>query len=779
MRFEIESATTGGLKVINEIPDVPLCRLEGYNGVGKTVAIHLLEIATGGQPYAHRLAAWRSLKDRLTAATIRVSGLRNDGSLEIQLDPKAWPTASVLPDDSFGSAWLNGESIAFSSVGRWLKVTRIGGDETMIVQIRQRLQAHAGAFARQDERLQQSLEPLEALADRLHEMTAGLSPDERAIIAARLSVTSEARSRAERNLAELAKRARAIDGLIALEAALTQITEKGPALDAQLTTIERSLHDSEQRRKDLERQRDQLRPLAERVADLNSTIARLKRRRAIQRGRLARERAKLGELLATLEMDASAVRDALESGLSERASLGRDRAAIALLPESVHLLDTLDSSLASIAGSPLDDEVIAVVESGRLSARQLRTGVESRREELRKLDDYAVVEQIDVRLHQLDQRIGLLERAASVIPSIQRNEDSAEATERDLEAAYQEAEADTDASYRAVMGQLRELADELVRLVEARATLRQSRAMLDRFGSAETLQEQISDARTNIGSTEPASQLLVSQRSSLERARKEFSDAEEQQREAVTASEQFDARAESAWRSLRGDAYRWLHTIDELRLPDRFSVETVTPQLARITSLVERFRNLVDVLPRRTGRLQEALAGLDREIGKGPIESDPDREALLAYYEGELAQLLRSPEIAETVLEGGEFQEIDLAAAEIAWTDKKGSPIRRPIEAFSSGEAAFTYILASILQRSDVAAENRVLILDEFGAFIQGDRIRVLLEFLRREVLEKHRADQVVVVLPLRQLDDGEAPDEAELRKQVEQRGYGVTVLST
>lgn len=98
MRFEIEAATTGGLRIIDTVPNYPLSRLEGYNGVGKTVAIHLLELATGRQPYAHLIAAWRSLKQQLTSATIRVEGLRNGHELRIELLPQSWPDTPTLPN---------------------------------------------------------------------------------------------------------------------------------------------------------------------------------------------------------------------------------------------------------------------------------------------------------------------------------------------------------------------------------------------------------------------------------------------------------------------------------------------------------------------------------------------------------------------------------------------------------------------------------------------------------------------------------------------------------
>jgi len=52
VRFEIDSRTTDGLRVIPEIPDIHACMLEGQNGIGKTVAVQLLELVSGQIPEA-------------------------------------------------------------------------------------------------------------------------------------------------------------------------------------------------------------------------------------------------------------------------------------------------------------------------------------------------------------------------------------------------------------------------------------------------------------------------------------------------------------------------------------------------------------------------------------------------------------------------------------------------------------------------------------------------------------------------------------------------------
>jgi hypothetical protein len=102
----------------------------------------------------------------------------------------------------------------------------------------------------------------------------------------------------------------------------------------------------------------------------------------------------------------------------------------------------------------------------------------------------------------------------------------------------------------------------------------------------------------------------------------------------------------------------------------------------------------------------------------------------------------------------------------------------RPLQAFSSGEQALAYTRARLasLDRDDTLARNRLIALDEFGAFIAADGMRSLTTYLR----DRRRAlpqDQIVVVLPLSgDLKRATSADDDELtasrRWQLQERGY-------
>ena len=76
----------------------------------------------------------------------------------------------------------------------------------------------------------------------------------------------------------------------------------------------------------------------------------------------------------------------------------------------------------------------------------------------------------------------------------------------------------------------------------------------------------------------------------------------------------------------------------------------------------------------------------------------------------------------------------------------------RPMTAFSSGQQALAYTRARMapLDSDAASSANRLIALDEFGAYIAADGMRRLSTYL----LDRHETfprDQIVVVLPLRQ----------------------------
>ena len=155
--------------------------------------------------------------------------------------------------------------------------------------------------------------------------------------------------------------------------------------------------------------------------------------------------------------------------------------------------------------------------------------------------------------------------------------------------------------------------------------------------------------------------------------------------------------------------------------------------------------------------LRGALLDLTKAVSRRETNTEPSAgESLPRLYVAEVRSVfskrLRSEfsqkEVAEAVFDSGEVLEVDLSRLEITWRTAEGELLTRPFEAFSSGERAFAYTRARMEAIGNVPAAQRVIMLDEFGAFLASDRLDALIRYIQDAVIGSVAA-QVVLVLPL------------------------------
>ncbi len=134
------------------------------------------------------------------------------------------------------------------------------------------------------------------------------------------------------------------------------------------------------------------------------------------------------------------------------------------------------------------------------------------------------------------------------------------------------------------------------------------------------------------------------------------------------------------------------------------------------------------------------------------VPSDYNRvETVRQWAQQELEVLLNSHALRETLFDEASEVTLDLESAVVSWT-APGTAYQnsRPLEAFSSGEQVFAYTRARLeeLRSRESWQGHRLVILDEFGAFVARNRFAQLLEFVYQQALGE-LADQIVVMLPL------------------------------
>jgi len=73
---------------------------------------------------------------------------------------------------------------------------------------------------------------------------------------------------------------------------------------------------------------------------------------------------------------------------------------------------------------------------------------------------------------------------------------------------------------------------------------------------------------------------------------------------------------------------------------------------------------------------------------------------------------------------------VEPATRQLTLQSGDGLKSQRSMEAFSSGERAFAFTQARIADLEPSSKPNRLLILDEFGAYVSADRLPDLASFL-------------------------------------------------
>jgi hypothetical protein len=462
MKFLISGSEgrSDGLRVIGEIPDYRLCHLEGRNGIGKSVGARLLELATGGQPYAALPHAWRTLKSQLGVTTLTVSGLPNGADIVFEIDPDDWPDDPIRDlGDAFSSVTIGGRATDVAEAHSLLRVRRISGDETLVQTLARDLEERA-VLAESVGRLW--VRPIARAWERslaqVSDLVAGVTRSsllegwQRRVVA--LAAAEEASKRA----------ARAVSASSALADATTEVDRAAarrrdlPALVAELTAATVELGGT----------RTQLGVCNARVEQASLALAvagsirndvdkwerlRVLRQRAVQRERI-RERQLLGALHLEVRPEPLELSQLIREARDATAEALARRDQVDLVKPRLDLARQIEGPLAA-ARPRLGSEVIAST-TPALTVDALLDGVRDLREELSgkpRPDDLA----------RLDREIDSSQRRHTLLRALGQQ---AEVTDRKLQNLA-EAEAtlaalfsDLDESDRTTYERAREAAVE-------------------------------------------------------------------------------------------------------------------------------------------------------------------------------------------------------------------------------------------------------------------------------------------------------------------------------
>lgn len=791
VHFRLEGDATRrdtGLRVISDIPNGRLQRLEGQNGIGKTLAVRLLELCTGRQPFLDRAASWATLRELLHQVTVTVEGLSTeDGhdakTLTLELaDSRDWPKEPEDVGEWLGHANLDGKSIPITSIRELLTVQRIGGDEALgeslaadlgranermrWLQRRQqmrhdawgehvaavlRVTAAGTAFDLADLRetsatLQNEFGLFQSAATQAEQEAQNAAELGRLVQRAQDLLQTQPRIEAELAAAEAAERATvvALDGLDRQAAELLNKSHKAKEIRKRVDDLVPLQRKRQERR---ERRRLDLQAIC-RAADLSVPV----------------------DLIAADELGRN-MREELEQLRQQR--LSHDRAGLVL-----ELVADVSRPVGRAVAGGLGDEVLAQLPAGPATVRDLEEGLERRRQGL-QVGTSSAATKINDQISRLQGRLAAAARIADAVRLLGKAESDLTATRTEITEVLSELSRPEAQSYEQVNEQRAVLVDQLASYLQQKSTLEAELAELLSDGGEEELRQRVAAIGATLGLAVQYA-LKMSPEAADQRTRELAEVADDAHRRSVTAAQERDravqevAAAESAVRAaihqLRDDTlYGWLH--QQVRIPPGDDSQILHNFLVRLHGaaqevgdrLVESL-NDVQAVEEAIDELQSRLNASARAGNIAGSRNLPLGAAVRRYYERQFADKLTADELRAALFDYGRDISVDLEEMTTSWTARNGTAQTRPLEAFSSGERAFAYTQVQLQQLAQgPQARNRVVFLDEFGAFVARERFDQLLRYLRHQALGSI-ADQVVLILPLRErLDEGQT---AELKRR-------------
>lgn len=773
------SASTGGLRIIDHLAPLRPGRLEGRNGIGKSALVRLLTLISGEQPYLGDVGAWRSLKASVGPSVVTVDGLIGEFShARVELTPDEWPDH---PDSRIGE-WLgtvelDGHPAAASEMFDAFHVVHLTGTEKLQDTLRHRTGRLAAASAEISRRLD-GLEEQQATLGELSEELDRCSPHR----AARDRAQVEDAARHRRDVADQLR------------------TVMPKVADLQTAMTLRIVLDSG----DAAKHSEELEQLRARLVELSSELADAEARHEAA--------------LARLDAGNDAQRQAAKL---ERKFRSLNKAHDQVLSRQADLTTRLEALGAAADAEALDPQQERLLAERRAQAasRQRQARLQTARQR-RGTDENDVLDEVRVvlldaiarglgglvlaHLHDRDVTVADLDAALGDVAVLPESDEedliaaNAELTEWDDLAALFSQKAKLQAELDDVSTQLSGLGPQLAgqdALRNAASTARDAFEAIT--GERRTAQTQIGAlTQSGLGGSD------------VVEAEARVADLLAEHRVAADDLAEALSTAQLELQTLRSTDQRLKQEMDELNvaaarrrvqretLRRRAASEADVAWLAELASTSTHQHDALEewgdetwqMLTDHVAAVRQAMLDLRRDVGGlQAVANDKDdrpsvgrhARAVNAVVEQDAVVQLSVRPIADALFDGGVVQRVSMEEQSITWTTPDGELRTRPLSVFSSGEQALGFVRAQLQEVADAPTQNRLIFLDEFGAFIAADRRRPLAELLTGEDL-LGLSGQVVVILPLQadyeaELDQttGQLHDTYERRvRDIAERGY-------
>lgn len=804
MRVVIEHQSEPRLKIIPEIPDLRVCQLEGRNGIGKSLAVRLLELVSGRQPYLALPRAWVSLRESLKDAVITVDHLRGGETVQYRLTPKAWPTDvnDPLPLEDIAEVRINGKRSTMAAARKLVQVERLAGDETLAHTLAADLAAQHNEIQPFVDRLETAVTIWQRRADSVLVTSRAITPEALQSAWRLVEVTSESRNSASQALVGAGEAEWSFRQAAALRVRAAKVRHQLPRLVQQFADTEERLAELRATRESLDVEHAEVLAKRSRNAAARAEAERLdrlqRRRQTVLNNRSADVFAERDWLGLDTEPDSASLAELASAARSDLQSAILRRTELDVVGPLIELGDALAGPLQQAVDEGMGSQPIADLDRPVL-AEELLSGVTLRRNSL-------AGQPRPGQLDSLDAEIGRLRQRQSHIGALQSGiqaRDRAQELVDDVEAQLAGPDFASSSQAQKVIAEIRERQAQAHRdLVETEVRLRVLAAELEELQGDDP-----GELEKQAAAAEEVVRALVrepSEASVLDVLTRAQAAAEAAESEYVAAADrlaglrstmssliyELNSDPEQAWLRAGWSTLAGSHSPVRTRAGECPSDAELAQaaNIEKLSNVVERFGDLTVAVRDNTAAASDyltVLGGLTLQRARG------GKEAARSFQQTEIgtrvrrfleqrygAQFSQEP-LLELLFEGADAVQLDLAEYRLSWMDENGERRHRPLEAFSSGQQAFAYTLArlDIVAARNQSASNLMVVLDEFGAFVARDRLG---ELLRAVATSADRLlEQVVIVLPLSsdysaiaQVGADVPGVEAERARQVEARGY-------
>ncbi|MGH3277218.1 MAG: hypothetical protein ACRDNZ_23175, partial [Streptosporangiaceae bacterium] len=683
-----------------------------------------------------------------------LSDIDGASSIEWALDARRWHAEEESVTD-IGEIWIDGKNASLKDVRQLLDVHTILGNEDLTGTLARRLALH-GAGIREvvaaGSPLQERLDALDEFL-RLAEtsLVQATSPDVAEAVDDQSAVGLKLDA-ARRQAAASDKRLASVTAAATVTAQLSEIEDIGGDLAVRIEALDRRVQEIETLLEELD---EELVSASEDTAAAQKARAELKnaqRHANRMEERLNDAASSVTGLAIDAGVETPPARGAGEQKVRTQSALDAEVAQLSLIhsaPEVADVAEDLIDRLVRAESAGLGNDTLVQDEEmdAAYTVTQLRVVLGEQGQRLRSLPPPEEAEDLQVRIGRHRTQLTILDQLDQAISARRIADNKArDARERLVKAVARVAES-ADREVGTLITRRAELITQLRDVVSERADLIRARAEMGGGATPDELRIQLEGMLADL-------QLRTTDLMSAQQA---AADAKEADQELVGTLSASHRSASQRLRAVRHNLtaaaellaedpkFAWIRSGAADLLPSADADPAVQSRLLQqILEAVQTMRQRITTLKQNLAAANLSFEITYRQL-RGAGSTAEQAPGVRSWFGQEVSRWFNHPQLLETIFEGGTNVQIDLNDMLVRW-ELDDVPMSQPLAAFSSGERAFAYTRAQLaLIDSIPSSPNRLIVLDEFGAFMAREWQHRLERYLNEHATDRSEDSTLLI----------------------------------